>query len=449
MIALGRIVESLALPVAGVLLALIAGLIAFALIRRITRRRHSRVLDELATVCAPLVEAQVAGPANQDADSDLQAISGAWKVCEDLGLVKVWQRRLADQYSRSLFKRLFSRGYSLVERTHLFSFVLRAEAAENLGIIRHQPSWPLLAEALHDSHLTVASTAARALAAIQKPDSFPALAERLQAAALNPAAEMSARTLVMALASFPSLTSVGLKHLLVHPHGRARFLAADVIAVMLRQEAKRAGAAAGPESSSNFPPEVAEIVLTRLVVDENADVRARAADVAGYLQHPRAMSAILALLTDAEWFVRLHAVRAIAYQKLMPLAAVRDRLTDPNWRVREASAQTLSARGGLGVEYLLDPFVNTADRYSQEQVAEQIVRAGLLPSLVASFGITGRERETRFIEGIIRLGKGDALLPVLRSALPLAKRKMLLKSLSSHPDPTVHSFAQTQACVDC
>jgi len=446
MIMVGKIIERLALPVAGILLALIAGLIAFALIRRVIRRRKAGVLDALGEVCGPLIEARASGRTDREADEELrQAIAKAWNVCEGLGLVNVWRRRLADRDSGSLFKRLFSRNYSLMERLHPFRFVLRAEAAENLGIIRHQPSWPLLVEALRDPYLAVASTAARALAAIREPQSVPALAERLKAAALNPATEVSARALVMALANFPPATSLTLQSLLLHPHSRVRFLATDVIAVMLRQEASRAGVKSGTGLRASLPPEVAEIALTRLAVDEDADVRARAADVAGYLEDPRALSAILALLADGEWFVRLHAVRAIAHQRLMPLAAVRGRLTDPHWRVREASAQTLCAQGRLGVDCMLDHFLNTDDCYSQEQVAEQLVRSGWLPSLVASFGMAGRERETRFVEGIVRLGRGAALIPVLRSALPPAKREMLLKSLWSHPDPMVHSFAE--ACV--
>jgi len=445
-ITLSRMAERLALPVAGALVGLIGGLIAFALIRRAIGRRRAGLLDALAEVCAPLVERPTRHPDRDGDKEDLGAIRRAWKVCEDLGLVTMWRRRLADK--DSFWKRLFSREHSLGERLHLFSFVLRAEAAENLGIIRHHPSWPLLVEALRDPHLTVASTAARALAAIQEPQSIEALAERLQASALNPTSEISARTLVMALASFPPATSIALRSSLLDPQARVRFLATDVMAVMLKQEAQRAGAANGSRFRTSLPPEIAEITLEQLARDENADVRARAADVAGYLEDPRGLPAILALLTDDEWFVRLHAVRAAAHQRLMPLAAVKERLTDRNWRVREASAQTLCARGTAGVECLIDHFLSTGDRYSQEQVAEQLARSGLLPSLVAAFGMAGRERETSFVEGIVRLGRGAALLPVLRSALPLAQREMLLRSLSSHPDPAIHSFARAEASIN-
>jgi hypothetical protein len=91
-----------------------------------------------------------------------------------------------------------------------FSFVLRTEAAENLGIVHHQPSWRLLVEALDDRTAAV-RFAATSLTRIREPESFTPLAARLETPAQDPAPKISVRSLKMALASFPVSSLVKLQ----------------------------------------------------------------------------------------------------------------------------------------------------------------------------------------------------------------------------------------------
>jgi len=200
--------------------------------------------------------------------------------------------------------------------------------------------------------------------------------------------------------------------LLEHPHHRVRFLAADIVSLMIAREAR--DRTAGIPKSLPLPAELVEIFLGRLCTDESPDVRARAADVIGYLEPCRALAALMPLAEDSEWFVRLHAVRALSRPKLTSLASLASRLTDPHWRVHEAATQALCARGRTGLERLLEHFSTTDDRYSQDQIAEQIERAGLIPMLLHAYGDPAKRTETRFIEQMIRLGKsallGGALL---------------------------------------
>jgi len=90
------------------------------------------------------------------------------KACQDLGLVKLWQQEVSGQITPVAL--MSPQG--ILRRVSRLHFLVRAKAAENLGIIRHKESWPLLVKALDDSHADVQTVAARALAAIGEPRAF-------------------------------------------------------------------------------------------------------------------------------------------------------------------------------------------------------------------------------------------------------------------------------------
>lgn len=352
------------------------------------------------------------------------------RLCSDLGLVELWRRQLGHEPSGGLVSGLIRRRRTLLERIPSLSFVARAEAAEGLGLLRDQRSWPLLAKALDDPNPEVRSVAVRALGRIQAPSSFPMMVRMLRASALGQGRNVCLRSLKMALAGFPLIYASDLGAMLQHPHRRVRFLAADLIATMVQRSGTPTQPCCIPHSPLLDP--VADIFLTALVTDQSADVRARAADVVARLDDGRAVPALLTLLNDAEWFVRLHAVRALADCGPVPLEAFGSKLTDPNWRVREAAAQALAAQGERGARFLLAHFRATNDRYSREQVAEQIERLGLIPSLVAAFGGPD-DTETQFIEGMVRLGRTASLRLALQNA-PEWKRIEVLAELQRHGD---------------
>lgn len=215
----------------------------------------------------------------------------------------------------------------------------------------------------------------------------------------------------MALAAFPLSEAGRLKAFLEDPCWQVRSLAAGIVSAMAEQEA-----AACAKQERELPPlesELAEIFFGRLAFDKSPEVRARVVDVAGYVEDSRCLPLLRALANDPEWFVRLRAVRALARHHLTPLSAFGPRLTDPNWRVREAAAEELCALGSAGVSALLDHFSTTRDRYSKEQIAEQIGKAGLLPSFLETFSDPGRESARKSLEAMVCMGKGQELLPAL------------------------------------
>lgn len=472
-----RNIIDLALGLSVALTGALALMIILAVARRRRRGRHFKRLDTLRENFGPLVSAIVAG----DMDylrglSALEQLRGydrehmlerlcleqhatpeqlpvLRKLCEDLGLVQAWQRNLMGQERRELLRDSVRRPGGLVEHVSEFSFLLRAQSAENLRLIRHEASWPLLANALDDSHPDVRRLAARALGTLAVPESFPALVKRLHALVLEPQTAISLRILKTALVGFPLEQALDLVPSLSHAHPRIRFLAADTVREMVERRAAL-------ESdfvlrSSLFPRKLAEIFLLRLPFDGCADVRARAAPVIAYLPGQTAYGldgaaldiepadVLVRLLDDSEWFVRLHTVRALGKPRYAALTPrITRRLSDPHWRVREAAARALAAAGPLGLDGLTEHLVNTRDRYSQEQIIEELEQSNLIPALLDRYAQGTGAREGRVLETFVNLGKTALLERILQNGVnPEARRKFWM-DFRAHPDRRVHAWAK-------
>ncbi|HLY61552.1 MAG TPA: HEAT repeat domain-containing protein [Terriglobia bacterium] len=363
------------------------------------------------------------------------------QLCQDLGLVDIWQEQLEASgggkksgESRATPNRI--RGIS-----GRFGYMIRASGANNLGIIRHQPSWPLLVRALGDVHPDVASVAARSLAAIGEPESFKPLLDCLYNVVLNTSSQVSLRSIKMALVSFPLEQATLLVPSLRHLHRRIRFLAVDMIREMVERRA-----AVNDEfvlAPPTFTPELSELFLTRLNDDENPDVRARAAPVIAYLADPRAAYALQTLLGDKEWFVRLHAARAFAKRKYESRAYfIASRLCDPQWMVREASAQTLLSFGRQGLSQLYDYALTTTDRYSKEQIADEIQRAGLIPELLAQYELDGKGKEFELLEQLADLGITSYILEAVEGSCGRNLRTRFLADFGRHPDLQIRTWVR-------
>lgn len=258
---------------------------------------------------------------------------------------------------------------------------------------------------------------------------------------MEPVPQISLRSLKMALTSFPVALAAELRPMLESSDWRARFLAADIVSGLVQGKGEdRPGDS--PERD-RLPLEIAEIFLTRLRLDENPDVRARAADVVGHLGDERAAQAALQLAEDSQWFVRLHAVRALTHYRLAPSALFNRRLTDPHWRVREAAAQALCAQGHLGIDQLVEHFLSTEDRYSQEQVAEQFERAGLISSnFLEVLAALERESAAELSMGPGSERAGSAVAKAQQNGLQSRKRECLLQEFARHSGDGVESFAR-------
>lgn len=442
-------------------------LIIFAILRHTQRQNYLRAVDKIQKACGPIIGGLLTGTLDYNTgQAELQRICGREhllvlgqllvaaspgpsgvpirrQLCDDLGLVLIWQQRLAGHFDERSLGGDLARPDSLLERLGALSFVLRAESAHSLGAIRHEPSWPLLATALDDPNLDVRSVAARALGTIQAPASLAALVERLQAVVLAApgAGTLSVRHIRAILAGFPLENAIAFLPALAHDHPRVRYLATDIVRGMVERETAANGDL--PLRPDVFRPELAEAFLGKLAVDVNPDVRARAAPVIARLEYPRSVPVLAKLLDDSQWFVRLHTLRAIANPGYCALTEmIAQRLSDPHWRVREAAARTLVTLGQAGIDCLLDLFSQTQDRYSREQVAEELERTGLIPVLLQDYGSAEHQRETRAIEHLAEMGKTSTLLGILLKSPEPEQRRKLAGHLASHPHPQVRAFAQ-------
>ncbi|MCI0402479.1 MAG: HEAT repeat domain-containing protein [Acidobacteria bacterium] len=354
------------------------------------------------------------------------------RLCEDLGLVKRWQERLAGGQARGLS------GY--VEKLLGVAYLDRARSAENLATIRHRASWPMLVKALDDPHPDVREVTIRGLGTLLEPQSFPALVQRLHAVILNPDdSKVAFRTVKSAVVSFPLSQAVVLEPSLRHEHRRIRFLCTDVIREMVERETE--GHLEFYLDPSNFAPSLIELFLNTQSLDENPDVRARCAPVIAFMRDPRAIPVLLGLLEDSEWFVRLHTVRALAKPRfegqLLQIAA---RLADPRWMVREGAVRALLGFGDAGYSVLYDYFLGSEDRYSREQIADEWQRTGVIPTLLGHYSQQPQSRERQVLEQLAHMGKTSYLVGLLLGSADAPLRKQFLQDFGRHPDRQIQSW---------
>lgn len=454
-----------------ILLVILLGnavVIVFTISRRYWRERHFQQTDELRRRCTPVINAILAQEIQYDRGlAFVKDISGTdrhsvletlcvekrpgpaefpilLRLCEDLGLVELWRRHLTGRFNTRPTPELRSGQQAFMPRVGRRSLLLRAKAAENLGIVRHQPSWLLLTRAIDDPDVDVQTAALRALVAIREPASFLELVKRLHAVILDPTTKLSLRSVKAVLAAFPLEMSVQLMASLEHPKRRIRFAATDVIREMVeRRAATQEDFVWEPKMVA---PELAELLTTRLCFDENPDVRGRAALILACLADPRAASALLTLLDDPDRFVRLQAVRSLAKYKFHAQAAqISRRLTDAHWMVREAAVRTLLVFGQAGIDRLFEHFLDTQDRYSREQIADEMQRAGLIPALLAQYASTPNGRAERVIGLLSQMGKTSNMVAVLRSSSDRSLLKKFLQSLGGQDDPEIRAWVNYMA----
>jgi HEAT repeat protein len=198
------------------------------------------------------------------------------ELCLQLGLIDVWQRRVLDQFGAISFREALSNPDGLLHFFPRLHFLLRARSARNLGLLRHQASWPILAKALNDPHPDVQQVALRSLAALREPQSFPALLDRMDQALTQNRLRLSLHSLKAAMAKFPLSQAPQLLPSLRHPHPRVRAAAAEI----LREMAK--GEPAGNQALFQYKS-VFDRELATLTSDADPEVRAMAAELITHL----------------------------------------------------------------------------------------------------------------------------------------------------------------------
>ncbi len=391
-------------------------LVSAAIVRRTKRERSFRFLDAFRERSQSILEELLAG--NLEYMSGLEQFRGMIaehgprgiesilvdyiaqpryspaiiRLAEDLGFIEAWQRQAgAGAKARGGRAKLLSRA----RRVRFFD---RARAVRYLGQLAHHGSWRLLIEALDDPHKDVRETAARSLAAIGEPLTFPILVKRLEANLTSSKPIFSESALRLALGQFPLKLADQLRPLLGHACSQARLAGAQVLRQMLNSASRSASGEPGPD--------LFRLVWEKLACDDSPDVRAVAADLMAFMADEPSGSKLVAATEDEEWFVRLHAVRALGERESPVFPAVIARhLTDPHWRVREAAALALTASGPVGISELLRVFAITQDAYAREQIAEALEAPGVLGELASRCAGGDGMPERDALLDIVKMGR--------------------------------------------
>jgi len=443
---------------------LVGGVALLSVQRRVTRRRYYQSLDEARRRVKELLDPiyEIPGDPEENVRSlrvlrssaerraleeDLlrrARIPGQLALTRDLvqrlGWIQEWAdvlraraprpkgkigamlSNLGDDYLRpKLFRRI-----PLLARAN---FVQRCRAADKLGQIpTPEGMWAMLAGAT-DPHAEVQEICLRYLGQLADPATVLILVETLIAVIEGRSAH-SVRNIKTALVQY-SLEDVGaFAEALRHPNRRVRFFATDIV----REIADRHSATA-LLSKNDFSPDIYRLFTEKFHLDESPDVRARAAVVISHFHDDTATALLRKLLEDEEWFVRMHATRAAANKMYLPLASeVVQRLTDSNWLVREAASKALIQMGEVGADFILEAFVNSQDRYTNEQICEQLQRSGLLLTMLdnipAGVGPLATDSALLGAEGLtMEAGRVTQAVLVVRKMVQIGKTTMLLMML--------------------
>jgi HEAT repeat protein len=123
--------------------------------------------------------------------------------------------------------------------------------------------------------------------------------------------------------------------------------------------------------------------ISELLQDPSPNVRAALAEGLPAL-YGRPTIALRRLLADDEWFVRMHAARALGEKKVSRTApAIAELLRDPSWWVRDAAEKALVALGRAGIREALR-LLEDSDPFARDSAAEVLQESGYLDRCVTA-----------------------------------------------------------------
>jgi HEAT repeat protein len=368
--------------------------------------------------------------------------TGLEELCLELGLIDVWQRRVLDQFGPVSFREALSNPDGLLYFFSRLHFLLRARSARNLGLLRHQASWPILVKALDDPHPDVQQVALRSLAALREPQSLPALLDRMDEAVTENHSRFSLHSLKAAMAKFPLSQAPQLLPALRHPHPRVRSAAAEILREMAKSEP--AGKRALFQYRSAFDRE-----LATLTSDPDPEVRTIATEVIAHLDVAVSSPVLRQVLQDPQWSVRMGALQTLAQRPgLLPMAEVQGFLSDPHRMVRQAALRALLAYGREGVAKLYELFLETENATLREQILEEFEHSGLVLSLLQNYGDSPGNLETRVVERLVTLGATRYLHAALSNSSGRQLLQILFEKPGEHSEPKIEAWVRLCAALE-
>jgi len=364
------------------------------------------------------------------------------ELCLEVGLIDLWQRRILDQFGHVSLREALTDPDGPLRFCSALHFLLRARSARNLGLLRHQPSWPILVKALDDPHPDVQQVALRSLAVLREPRSFPALAHKLQKTVAENHSVLSLHSLKMAMAKFPLSQAPQLLPLLRHPMAQVRAAAVEILREMAKSEPD------GKQALFQYKSAL-DRELATLTSDADPEVRALAAQMITDLETALSSSLLQKLLQDPQWTVRREALRTLARRpELLPLAEVEGFLADPHRMVRQAALRALPAYGGKGLARLYEHFLETEDEALRGQILEELEHSGLVLSLLRNYGASPSNLETRVVERLVSMGATHCLHAALSNSSGRQLLQILFEKLVERREPKVEAWVRIHPALD-
>lgn len=342
-----------------------------------------------------------------------------------LGYIEAWAREaFGSRRTGELLRHIVAedklppavkRRFTRIRRLRLFS-VKRARAVNQLGQLDAAFSRLFVREALADPSAYVIRANVAAMGHNQQAHEVPLLLDLLRQA-VKGSSELPVNSVKTALVRYPISHLDQFIPFLDDEDFRFRFVLVDSI----RQVCD---AAKFPLNAKDFPESLYQWFIDKAAQDESVDVRARSARVIRYFHDAAATITLRAMMLDRNEFVRLHTVRACAdphYSALIP--DITRRITDPRWRVREASVKTLATFSKAGRRQLAQYFLDTTDQFASEQMIEEMQRSGIITEMLPS--LSGGNGEFTLTMNVcakmVRMGKTSLLTDLLGHEVRLSR----------------------------
>ncbi len=269
---------------------------------------------------------------------------------------------------------------------------IRAEACEKLGLIGSERAVAPLIERLSDPFPEVLVRATQALGHIGTSESLRPLVRALK----SPGRWSAIRVSVVLIMAGDEAVNVLLEEFQWLPD-EAKLSAIDIFARI---------------RSLRATP-----LLRELLVDPNADLRARAANALGMLGDPTAAPLLVLRLDDGQWPVRAMAAKALGrLREIGSIGALKDALADPQWWVRANAAEALKSKGVSGREALLE-MLDSDDPYAAQQAVQMLQESGVLDDFIGMLVSTVPGDQTSALAvmtRLVRLRRVDLLTEVAR-----------------------------------
>jgi HEAT repeat protein len=147
--------------------------------------------------------------------------------------------------------------------------------------------------------------------------------------------------------------------------------------------------------------------ISELLRDPSPNVRAALAEALP-VSYRRPTMALRRLLADEEWFVRVHAARALGEARVTRSApAIAELLRDHSWWVRDAAEKALVALGKAGIREALR-LLEDDDPFARDSAAEVLQESGYLDWCVTAAASGDAEAEAVLAK--VRSAVGDVLV---------------------------------------